>query len=126
MTISLSPLLTLDTRTWIGAALAVYDDAESLQNLELRLTVRRLAQEVCAHVNTLRLVNPRPAPSPSMSEWGFTVAFLLVVSPRMAVDLVRLFLVCVSYRFPAYVAIAMGVTFMAGVVLGVAGWFVWN
>ena len=122
--LTLTGVLSLDTRFWIQRARALGDDANSLP--VLRGAVQSLAEEARENIEALRLVDARPRLSPSLIGWVSTVALLLLVSPRTAAQLARLFLACVGFRIESYVAIAMGLAFLLGAVLGVGGWMVWR
>lgn len=120
----LTGVLSLDTRFWVQRARAIGDGANSLP--VLRGTVQSLAEEARENLEALRLVDARPCLSPSLIGWVSTVALLLLVSPRTAMQLVRLFLACVGFRIESYVAIAIGLAFLLGAVLGFGGWMVWR
>ena len=117
-------LASSGTRFWMQRALELHAGARSLPVLSG--DVQSLADEVRENLRALRQVDARPCLSPSLAGWVSTVALLLLVSPRTAAQLVRLFLACVGFRIESYVAIAMGLAFMLGAVLGMGGWMVWR
>lgn len=112
-TLSLTNLVSLDTRFWVGRATSLYCRARSLP-LWLRPRVLELALETHANLQSMRAVGPLCPIPPSLVTWGLTVALLLVVSPRLAVAALRLFYACYALRLPHYRAIGDGVVFALG------------
>jgi len=112
-TLSLTNLVSLDTRFWSARATSLYCRARSLPRW-LRPSVLRLAIETHANIQSLRAVGPLCPVSPSLWSWGSTVALLFVVSPRIAVAALRLFYACYAFRLPHYRAIGDGVVFVLG------------
>lgn len=121
-----SPLLALDTRFWVGQALAVHDDASALSSSRLQRAVRSLALEVRENIQALRSVDAHESPTPSLHEWASTVALLLFVSPRLALRLAELFGACLRFRLSPYLAIVEGIAFVLGAVLTFAAIVLWR
>lgn len=108
--LSLTNLVSLDTRFWVGRATSLYCRASRLP-LWLRPRVIMLALETHANIQSLRAVGPLCPTPPSLWAWGSTVALLFIVSPRLAVAALRLFAACYALRLPHYRAIGDGVVF---------------
>lgn len=109
-TLSLTGLVSLDTRFWAARATSLYCRA-SLLPLWLRPLAMRLALETHANIQSLRAVGPLCPLPPSLVRWGSTVALLFCVSPKLAVAALRLFGACYALRLTPYRAIGDGVVF---------------
>lgn len=114
-TLQLHPLVSLDTRFWVGRATSLYCRARTLP-LWLRPRAMRLALETHANLHSLRAVGPLCPSPPSLWAWGSTVACLFIVSPPLGMAAVRLFAVCYSLRLAPYRAIGDGVALVFGAV----------
>ena len=109
-TLSLTDLVSLDTRFWVSRATSLYCRASHLP-LWVRPLAMRLALETHANLQSLRAVGPLCPHPPSLWSWGLTVASLFLVSPRLAVAALRLFGACYALRLTPYRAIGDGVVF---------------
>ena len=118
-TLSLTRLTSSDTRFWVSRATALYCQATTLPTW-LRVPTQLLACEVRTNLNSLRAVGPLCPIPPSLWSWVSTVALLLVVSPRLGMSAVRLFLVCHALRLEPYRAIGHGVAFVVGGAIGMS------
>lgn len=119
-------LVSLDTRFWASRATALYCQSGRIRLVWLRRLVRSLAVEARENIQSLRFVGSHCPSPPSLHQWGLTIAFLRIVSPRLSFALLRLFLACVGLRLQPYVAIADGVVLVVGVALGFAFGLVWG
>ncbi len=113
-TLRLTWLLRHSPDRYIGRAETLHDLANSISLTPLRESVQALAEEVSENLKALRFVSPHCSLPPSTPQWGLTIAFLLLTSPRIAWRLVVLFCACCSYRLTHYEAIALGVSFALG------------
>lgn len=118
-TLSLTYLASAEPRFWSSRASALFCQASMLPTW-LRVPTQLLACEVRTNINSLRAVGPLCPLPPSLWAWGSTVALLFVVSPRLALSAVRLFLACHALRLEPYRAIGHGVAFVVGGVIGVS------
>jgi hypothetical protein len=118
-TLRLTGLIRNDTRFWVQRAANIYSEASWLP-CWLAAPTQALAGEARENINSLRFVGPHCPLHPSLVAWGLTIAFLLFVSPRLAVALVRLFLACHTLRLDPYRAIAHGVTLVFGAGVAIA------
>lgn len=122
-TLPLVGLVSLDTRFWASRATSLYCQSQRLPRW-VRHRASMLALETHANIQSLRAVGPLCPIPPSLSYWGSTVALLFVVSPRMAVAAIRLFLACHALRLPPYRAIGDVIAFTLGVLVGLAVVFI--
>lgn len=118
-TLSLIPLVSLDTRFWLARATSLYCRAQSLP-LWLSPSVTRLAVETHGNIRSLRAVGTLCPIPPSLLRWVLTVALLFLVSPRLALASARLFAACVAFGLAPYRRLLDVLMFVVGVALGLA------
>lgn len=116
-TIYLVGLVSLDTRFWASRATSLYCQSQRLP-LWIRHRASMLALETHANIQSLRAVGPLCPIPPSLSYWGFTVALLFLVSPRLAFASARLFAACVAFGLTPYRRLLDVLLFVVGVALG--------
>lgn len=126
-TLRLTALLSLSPDRYIGRARTLHDLAQTIWLRPLRASVQALAAEVSENLKALRFVGPHCSLPPSTPQWGLTIAFLLLTSPRLAWRLLVLFYGCYSFRLIHYQAIGNGVAGLVGAVVAFAiGRCVWS
>lgn len=79
-----------------------------------------LALETHANIRSLRAVDAQCPFSPSVLRWTSTVALLLCVSPRLALEMVKLFHACAMLDIEPYRRAFDAMMFVVGVALGLA------
>lgn len=120
-TLSLTPLVSLDTRFWTARATSLYCRSRLLPRV-VRHRAVNLALETHANLASLRSVGPVCPVPPSLANWVVTVMLLLIVSPRLSLAALRLFAACYALRLAPYRAIGDGVALVVGAVVGFGIW----